>query len=437
VTISPLIFVAIILLTAIVASGLTALVLRRRDNASSGLQLHEQETEQEQTSLPTQPNFVGPEFRPVKLAFGTSEGAPAVMEISALRAGALPQKKRQLDPTSVRLKTFTPLLQLIPRTLTAAAYGQGDFILIMVRGPLALASEPQSLIPFVHGAQGQVEELGRLRNGDPLRQLISSGMGWQLAFIVVARKHLVDVDKTLDYIKRGVGEIKTFLKNERRSKIAGTLDYLCQVVATLGHQESPAALRNQLEHIERELLQFQNHIMRDLGASTDKIGTIIQGRFTRRKTLVNAINQRADEMYELEKEWLLCVLARAVNWQVLSVFPGDKQFKITRKASLYKSIDEFTGFLQQVYKQLHEKITTVRSALDSISTKQQDKSVLVQFDLRRRLMEDNNRICSDAHVIREEIRAFANRLWSPQKPIVVAVKLDRGRIAEAFEIEAS
>ena len=236
---------------------------------------------------------------------------------------------------------------------------------------------------------------------------------------------------------KGVDEIKDFLTNDRRSKIVGTLDYLRQVVRTLGQKESPETLRHQLEHIERELLQIQSHIMRDLAASTDKIGEIMQGRFERRMTRANAIMERADEMHEIQKEWLLCMVARTVNWQVLSVFPGDKQLKITRKASIYKSIDEFTGFLQGVHEQLHAKVATVRSVLDSFSAAQQDKSLLLQFDLKRRLQEDNIQMSSDAAVMRKEIRKFADRLWSPQKPIVLALAVDKGRIVEAYEFEGN
>jgi hypothetical protein len=359
------------------------------------------------------------------------------MEISALGASALPPSKHRLDPSSIRLSTFSPFLQLVPSTLTAAEFGPGSYMRVLVHGPLVLASEPQSFLPFLHGTRGQVGEFAPLKNNDQIRQLISSGMGWQLASTIAAHKHLADIGKRLDYIKRGIDEIKDFLKNERRSKIAGTLDYLRQIVRTLGQKDSPQTLRNQLEQIERELLQIQSHIMRDLAISTDKIGAMMQGRFERRKARANTILERADEMYEMQKEWLLCMVARTVNWQVLSVFPGDKQLKITRKASIYKSIDEFTGFLQGVHEQLHEKVAAVRSVLDSFSSGQQDKSLLLQFDLKRRLQEDNMRISSDANAMREEIRKFADRLWSPQEPIVLALKVDGGRIVEAYEIGGS
>lgn len=356
------------------------------------------------------------------------------MEISALNSRALPEGGHRLDPSSTQLNAFSPFLRLIPSALTGAEFGRGNYIEVRVHGSLVLASQHQSLLPFVVGAHGQVEDLAQLKNSDQLRQLISTGMGWQLAFATVVHKHLSDLHKKLDCIKGGVEDIRGFLTNDRRSKIAGTLDYLRQVVNTLGRKESPAALRNQLEHIERELLRIQDHIMRDLGASTQKIAASSQGRFEKRKTRVKGIHELADGLYELEREWLLCMVARVINWQVLSVFPGDRQFKNTRKEAIYKSIDEFNGLLKHVYPQLYEKTAAVKSVLDSFSTTQQDKSLLAQFDLRRRLIDENQKISSDAIAIRTEIRKFASRLWSVQKPIVLALKLDQTRIVEAYEI---
>lgn len=359
------------------------------------------------------------------------------MEISALHASALPHNKHKLDPSRTHLSAFSPLLQLIPSALTSAEFGRDNYMRIMVHGPLAMASAPQSFLPFVLGAQGRVEDLAQLKNSDQLRQLISSGMGWQLAFVTVAQKHLADINKKLDYVRQGVEDIREFLKNERRSRIVGTLEYLRQVSTTLGKKDSPTVLRNQLEQIERDLLQIQDHVVHDLRASTDKIAAIMQGRFERRATRVKTIQRRADEMYELEKEWLLCMVARVINWQVLSVFPGDKQFKMARRESIYKSIDEFSGLLERNYGQLYEKTAAVKSVLDSFSTTEQDKSFLVQFDLRRHLIDDNKQITSDTVVLRDEVRQFADRLWSAQKPIVLALKLDQSRIVEAYEIEAS
>jgi hypothetical protein len=434
VSISPLIFIGIILFTAVFASALTALWFRRRGNPHVPPHWHERTPEPEQTSENSRQTLLGPDFRPVKLTFGASEAASPVMEISALKESALPRNKDRLDPSSANLNAFNPFLQLIPCTLTAADFGRGNYMQVLIRGSLVLASEPQSFLPFVHGSHGEVRELARLENSDRLRQMIGSGTGWQLASVIAARKHLVEITRKLDYVKRGVEEIKEFLTNERRSKIVGTLDYLRQVVKSMGRNESPAALRNQLEQIERDLLEIQNRITRDLGTVAGRNGAITQGRFERRKKRVNSILERADEMYELQKEWVLCILARTVNWQVLSVFPGDKQLKVTRRESLYKSIDEFSGFLQRAHEQMHEKVATVRSVLDSISTAEQDKSLLVQFDLKRRLREDNNQILSDAVMIRQEIRTFSNRLGSAQKPVVLALGLDKGRIVEAYEI---
>jgi hypothetical protein len=436
VNISPFVLFGIILFTAFAASVLTAFWLRRRVNASVRPHPLEHSPAQEQPPAHAQPTSLGPDFRPVKLTFASAKGTSPVMEISALAASALPQKKHRLDPSTTPLRAFQPFFQLVPQTLTAAEFGRGNYLQVLVHGPLALASNAQSFLPFVRGEQGRVEELARLKNGDQLRQMIGSGMGWQLTFRTVAQRHLADINRKLDYIRRGVEEIKKFLANERRSKIAGALDYLRQVVKSLGQGDSATALRIQLENVERDLLQIQNQIMRDLETSAGKIAAIIQSRFESRRARVKTIQQRADEMCELEKEWLLCVLARSVNWQVLCVIPGEKQFKMTRKEDLYRSIDEFTGFLRHGYQQLYDKIVAVRSVLDSFSSTQQDKSLLVQFDLRRRLIDDSNHISSDAFVIREEIGKFANQLWSPQDPIVLALRLDQGRIVEAFEIGA-
>lgn len=433
--ISPFIFVGIILFTAFVASALTAFWLRRRFRAGVALRPCEHTPERGQLPTRSPQTVVDPGFRPVRLTFVTPEAGSPVLEVSALQASALPRNKRSLDPSRTKLSTFSSFLGSIPSTLTGAEFGRGNYMQVVVHGPGALASKPESFCPLVRGTNGRVEKLAGLRNNGPLQQAISDGAVWQFAFIIVAQRHLADIEKKLAYLSDGIGDIRKFLANERRSKIAGMFEYLRQVVDTLGRKESPAALGNQLEHIERELLQLQNHIVRDFESSAGKIDTITPGRFSRRKALAKNFNARADEILELEKEWLLCILARTVNWQVLSIFPGEKQFKITRREALYKSIEEFTQFLQRVYRQLDEKIASVKSAFDSLSMKQQDKSLLLQFDLKRRLSVEGGQISSDIAAVREDIKRFSNRLWSPQKPIVLALRVDKGRISDAYEIE--
>lgn len=72
-TISPFIFIGIILLTVIVTAALTAFWLRRRFGESVPLPPHVVAPDQEEASVHSRQTFLRPDFRPVKLAFGGSE----------------------------------------------------------------------------------------------------------------------------------------------------------------------------------------------------------------------------------------------------------------------------------------------------------------------------------------------------------------------------
>ncbi len=90
------------------------------------------------------------------------------------------------------------------------------------------AGDGNGLRAFTVIADG-IKEHARVFEVENLQNMINAAAIWQIASVVVAQKHLTDINKKLDEIKDGVLGISRFLDNQRKSRIRSTYDYLGQV----------------------------------------------------------------------------------------------------------------------------------------------------------------------------------------------------------------
>ena len=87
---------------------------------------------------------------------------------------------------------------------------------------------------MVHGVNKDgkfgVTENVRIFEANTLKQVINSGVIFNLASTVVAQKHLADINEKLKEIQKGINEIRHFQEDERRSKIDATVKLLNLVI---------------------------------------------------------------------------------------------------------------------------------------------------------------------------------------------------------------
>lgn len=425
-----LVFACII--SAIALGLITSRILNRRGHTDRSRSLPTSGGEGSRSPIQTlERQVVNPESPLVELFLGRSGDAPSVV-ISELRACDLPANKRLVPSSSMKWSALEPLFKVIPSIVTAADFGGGNYMRVVVHGPLAAARESHSFLPFVRGADGKVIELARLQDRRGLCQAVNpamvSAMVWQFASVIVAQKHLMDISKKLNEIENGVNEIKAFLEDGRQSAIAGDLAYLNQAVQAIMEGEFPDPLGGQLEHAERELLQIEDHLRKDLRTLTGAIAAIEDGNWWSTTGVSQRIEKQQDRIYEMQRQWIFCIRTRAANWQVLSALPGGEHIKSIRKDAILRSVGELTGSIPETDAAMQKKIANTGSIFDRQQTSDQR-----QAKLQRRHREYRDDISRSADLIRTQV-SEVDRLLSLQ-PIVLALKVEQGRVLETYEID--
>jgi hypothetical protein len=371
---------------------------------------------------------VDSEIQPIELYFGKSESESRVT-ISALKASDLPQTRHAVDVAGAKLSELNPLLQLVPSVLTAAEFGGSDYMRVIVNGPLAISRDAHSFLPFVRGTDGKVSELARL-NAGRLCEIVNTAMVWQFASVIVAQKHLADINKKLDEIKRGVDEIKGFLEKQRKHAITGNLKFLDHAAKEIMEGRFSDATRNSLKEMGRQLFQIQDHLTDDLEDLTDGIAGIEHSELLGTGDFTQKIKEHLERMDEVQQQRILCVRVRAANSQVLSAFPGEEPLT-TDKSEILESIEQVTAPHRRMSEKMRSKIGEVKSRINRADTIKERKSTLEQ-----RFRQSLDAIESSASEIRRQVsQVAADQPLLSQKPIVIALKVGQGRVLEAYELD--
>jgi hypothetical protein len=229
-----------------------------------------------------------------------------------------------LDLGAGGVDRFAPLIQAIPSLAVGNEVAAHRYLKVVVNGPLAQAADGDGLRGFVRGADGKFTEHGRFYEDDRLKNLVSGAAIFQIASIVVAQKHLADISRKLGEIQEGVTRIEAFQRNERKSGINGTLQYLHQIAPVLlaGHLSS--SIRDELETSERTLGMIQDHVLTDLRAILTEVETLKDPDNFGSSGLTKALQDRQTTFEDLVEQWKLCLAARFIACRLVCCYPSEQ-----------------------------------------------------------------------------------------------------------------
>lgn len=368
---------------------------------------------------------------PIELYFGTPE-AP-VLSFSRIVGELSVQTARKIDPASSKISRLCPVLQAAPSVLTAGAVATGDYMRVIVNGPLAASADGDSFLPFVRGAKGRIEELARLKDADGLSNLVNAAAVWQIASVVTAQKHLADISQKLDEIQQSVDSIASFLDTQRRSRVNAAMSYLEQAVHAIQAGEFPEAVRHQLEAVERDLAGIQDHLVEELRERTQELSRLSNDEWIGSGEFSNRIKAHQAKVFEVQQQWLLCVRARAANWQVLSAFPGEDHLKHARKAAILESISRIAGrdgLHAWMDREMRKKVSEVNARFNREQTLRERRAALTQ-----QFEQQQAAVTMAVVSIGEQVSRAAGRLLTYQAPITLALRVEQGQVVEAYELE--
>jgi hypothetical protein len=289
------------------------------------------------------------------------------------------QNWKNINDKDKNISTLNPLFSLVPSLMIANDIQKTNYMEVVIKaGNLTNAKDGNGYIGIVIGSNGKITEHARLFDPEKLSNLVNASALFQIASVVVAQKHLADINEKLIDIKNSVENIEEFQKNQRKTKIIGTIEYFEQVASSVFTGEFSIAILNQIEAKECELIEIQKHLIIDIESLTkkgvedkDKVGT---GDMTKE------IQKRQNDIFSLYEQLLLVIQARGCGLQLLSRYPNNDKLIESRKASIREMIHKLKkGYLlNEIEESINEKIIKISSIFNKETTLNERKLHLIQ-----------------------------------------------------------
>ncbi len=386
-------------------------------------------TRSEPLALLTAQQFVLQEIEPLapkvpdRLVIGNNPTSPLVT-IEAVSGVHDFEKAKPLDTKNDKsISRLSALCQAVPSLLVAGEASGKMLMEVVINGDLVRAADGNGLRAFAMNGKG-ISEHARLFEVGNLQNMINAAAIWQIASVVVAQKHLADISKKLDEIKAGVQHISQFLENQRKSRLLATYDYLGQVYSSIKGGDLPNSSRLNLESCERDLLEIQHHLEMEYRQKIDKKVEHTETFGT--EELTNDIGKKISELDELTGDISLCLKTRIASWHVLSLFPGDPELKVARRASIQKSIDSFSGLAPHLEDSLKTEISAVDSFWNTGSTLSERK-----LSLKSKCMTAAGTLESTAKQSSEHVHQSVHILLEHDKPTRLYLQFENTKLVGA------
>ena len=258
--------------------------------------------------------------------------------------------------------------------MLAAGEASGKQLMeVVVNGNLVRAADGNGFRAMAMGPKG-VKEHARLFDPERLQNILNAGAIWQVASVIVAQKHLVDISKKLDLIAKGVAGLSNFVNDQRRSQIEAAYRYLEQARVTLEAGEFPSSIRMELEHCERDLLAIETHLHKEIKRS---LATSVQhAEMIGTEDLAMGISRKIREQEVLLRDLAVCVRTRICAWHVLALFPGEPKLKEARRGDIQKAVRDFAAVSPAFDNAISREIMNMSSRVNLESTLERRRAAL-------------------------------------------------------------
>ncbi len=326
------------------------------------------------------------------------------------------------------LARLSSVLQAAPSLLVASEAASKRLLEVVINGELTPAAGGGLRAFATEG--GKIVEHAKLFDAGKLQSMINAAAVWQVASVLVAQKHLADINQKLTEIKTCLDQITAFQNDERRSAIKGTYDYLSQIAQAIqqGHLSSDA--RTQLESCERELLQLQDHLFVDVRKAVEK--KVEDPDFYGSEGLFNGIDAKINRLGDLVADMELCLQTRIGAWHVLSAYPGENALVDIRRQRIEKSVNELRELAGFVEQKLEPEIVGLTAKLTSESRLQARRGLL-----RSNCDRKKTAIFEKTSKATKSIESSLQALMLQRQPTHILLEIDGDQVVAARQAIAS
>lgn len=359
---------------------------------------------------------------PQRIVIGDHPENP-VLTISKLSSEQDFSHGKPLSMNGDLITRLSAMLQAAPSVLVAANASGRNLMEVVVNGALTRAADGNGLRAFAMGPKGILEH-GRLFSAQSLQSMINAAAVWQIASVLVAQKHLADINRKLEELKADIRSISQFLDNQRKARIESTFDYLQQIYHAIGQGELSASVRHQLESCERDLLEIQRHLEREFQQKVDK--KVEHTEMFGTEQLTKDLGSKIDGLEELAKDMTMCLKTRMASWHVLSLYPGEQRLKQARRNDIQDTIAKLTELSPCMSEGLLAEIENIKATWNKQTTLDERKA-----SLRSKLHTVSNTITTKVNEGMRTLEETSQALIEHDRPMHIFLEINNGQLVGA------
>lgn len=257
--------------------------------------------------------------------------------------------------------------QAAPALMTAKELAGKNIMEVVIHGNLAKAADGNGLRAFSKSTNGKFVEHARLYHADSLSNIVNTAAVWQIASIVVAQKHLADINKKLEDLHDGVNRINDFLQVERTTRIQAIYESLKEKTEALAHtkQEQVVNIINSsiLSKYDDDLKQIYLHVRADF----EKYGT---EKVEDKETFGTAdlkidIENKINELEKLAELAFLCLNLRLLCCNLMGYLGEIEHHKDLIQQKIMEELENFKILSSHIKDGIETEINTMSSWVNS------------------------------------------------------------------------
>ncbi len=273
--------------------------------------------------------------------------------------------------------------QAAPALMTAAEIANKHIMEVVIHGDLAKAADGNGLRAFSRATNGGITEHARLYHADSLSKLVNAAAVWQIASVIVAQKHLADINKKLEALQNSVDRIYDFQQTERKTRIQAIFDSLKEKMdlLSIANTEQRKIILNAsiLSKYDDDLKQIYLHLKADL----EKYGL----KKVEHKEMFGTADLKADiekkvkEVNELAELAFLCLSLRLICCHFMDHLGDMDSIKELIQQRIVQELENLTLLNTQLKESITSEINSMNSWVNKAQKTVRDNKGIIAASL--------------------------------------------------------
>jgi hypothetical protein len=370
---------------------------------------------------------------PEKILIGESPENPVLVIENASSIEAY-ETGRELDVKSGAVGRLASLIQAAPSMLVAAEAHGKRLMEVSIKADLVRASDGNGLRAMAIGKDG-IKEHARLFEVDKLQTAIDAAAVWQVASVIVAQKHLADINEKLEEIKNAIKGVSQWLDNQRKPRLNSVYDYLRQGARAIQSGGLSSNLRQEFESCERDLAEIFDHLAAEFEQEVKK--KVEHKEVLGTEDLARDLGSKIQRLSELAGDMHMAMKVRAGCLHLVRLYPGETKLVEARKESIELALRRLQELVASMSLQVEAEVSSMSSYANTITSWFGSTSL---EDRKSNLRSKRDRVLTDARSgtqrLENGLRRTDTRFLEFDRPTRILVEVREGVLVGAREVVA-